>query len=209
MHRELPSRALPWRPRLVPADPKGTPMHKLLKASIAGAAGIALLAGGAGTFAAWQDSAKISSQTISSGELRIDTATAPGAWYEGSTAGDQIADITRYRIVPGTTLVFTQDLEIVATGDNLEAELSFEGPVQRGALSDHITSKLDVTTTAAALTKLDADSYSVEANSGTSVVTAVITVEYPAEDATADNLSGQNQSVAISDAKFTLTQQLS
>ena len=46
-------------------------MNKMIKGSIAGATGIALLMGGFGTYALWSDSQGISSGTVQSGTLDI------------------------------------------------------------------------------------------------------------------------------------------
>lgn len=95
-------------------------MNKLLKGSLAGAAGIALLLGGAGTFALWNSSADVAGGTITAGTLTIAPSETDGSW---TANGDDVADIADYTIVPGDTLVYTQDMSIVATGDNLVATL--------------------------------------------------------------------------------------
>src|SRR4051812_43560391 len=101
-------------------------MNKLMKAAIAGAAGIALLAGGAGTFAVWNSTASIgSNSTISSGNLAI-TANNNGTWKAGTTTLTS-AQLAAYRLVPGKTLTYTQTLNIVATGDGLTATLTNDG----------------------------------------------------------------------------------
>ena len=56
-------------------------MNKLLKGSIAGAAGIALLLGGAGTFALWNDTAAASGGTVQSGNLSVVLNGSP-AWKD-------------------------------------------------------------------------------------------------------------------------------
>ena len=94
-------------------------MNKLLKGSIAGAAGVALLIGGAGTFALWNDTAAIDGGTITAGTL--DVATGDGAW---SDQFGGIESINSYRIVPGDTLTYKTLVTVVAEGDNLSAELS-------------------------------------------------------------------------------------
>src|SRR5690606_34468068 len=90
---------------------KGTIMNKLLKGSIAGAAGIVLLLGGAGTLAYWNDSANLTNAgSISSGVLNVEAdAAAPGSWNNSISL-----------IVPGDTRTFTQSLDLAATGDNLK-----------------------------------------------------------------------------------------
>ncbi|KGJ79709.1 hypothetical protein GY21_04080 [Cryobacterium roopkundense] len=96
-------------------------MNKLLKGSIAGAAGVALLIGGAGTFALWNDTAAIAGGTITAGTLTVDTGD--GAW---SDQFGSISSIGDYRIVPGDTLTYTTAIQVEAVGDNLSAELSVD-----------------------------------------------------------------------------------
>ena len=48
-------------------------MNKLVKGAVAGAAGIALLLGGAGTFALWNASTNVSTGSISTGTLAFGT----------------------------------------------------------------------------------------------------------------------------------------
>jgi len=94
-------------------------MNKLLKGSIAGGAGVALLLGGAGTFALWNDNATIMGGTITAGDL--DVSTAEGVWADQFGT---IASIDEYLIVPGDTLTYKTTVTVEATGDNLSAELS-------------------------------------------------------------------------------------
>lgn len=92
---------------------KGTAMNKLIKGSIAGAAGIALLLGGAGTLALWNDTANLSAAgSIKSGVLDV-TAATPGTWNNSIAL-----------IVPGDTRTFTQTVDLTATGDNLKFTVS-------------------------------------------------------------------------------------
>ncbi|MGO4105965.1 alternate-type signal peptide domain-containing protein [Leifsonia sp. YAF41] len=101
-------------------------MNKLLKGSIAGAAGIALLMGGAGTFALWNDTAALSGGTVSAGTLTAVPA-ATGSWsvtHGSSTSATTIADINTFKIVPGDKLTYTQNVAITATGANLTAAVS-------------------------------------------------------------------------------------
>ena len=51
-------------------------MNKLVKGSIAAAAGISLLMGGAGSLALWNDSVTVNAGTVSSGTLDVSTGTA-------------------------------------------------------------------------------------------------------------------------------------
>src|SRR4051812_5239895 len=105
-------------------------MNKLVKGAIAGAAGIVLLMGGAGSLAYWNDSANAGpasgSNTITAGTLTITAANA-GTWTKGmyNNAGTQtvapatIASLAAVKVVPGNKLVYTQNFNVVGTGDDL------------------------------------------------------------------------------------------
>src|SRR5690554_3920314 len=89
-------------------------MNKLVKGSIAGAAGIALLLGGAGTLAYWNDIENLGTGgVIATGTLDIAPTTA-GTW-----TGD---DVTFF--VPGDSAEYTESFTITAVGDNLAFDLS-------------------------------------------------------------------------------------
>jgi alternate signal-mediated exported protein len=99
-------------------------MNKLVKGSIAGAAGIALLLGGAGTLASWNSSLSDagSAATITAGTLSIAPATSAGVWT--NEKGTVITNIAGYRIVPGAALTYTKTFNITATGDNLKGTIA-------------------------------------------------------------------------------------
>ena len=59
---------------------KGMTMNKLLKGAIAGAAGVALLLGGAGTFALWNSSATVTGGNIDAGNLHVADSGTAGTW---------------------------------------------------------------------------------------------------------------------------------
>ena len=104
-------------------------MNKLTKATIAGAAGVALLLGGAGTFATWNATAPISGGTIVAGSLVVGTA-ATGSWSVAhltpgsSTYGTSAATtLAAYKASPGDQLTYTTTVPITVSGTNLVATL--------------------------------------------------------------------------------------
>src|SRR5690554_524090 len=104
---------------------KGNAMNKLVKGSIAGAAGIALLLGGAGTLALWNADIDIDPGTVTAGTLSVAPVGTPG-WWDASpenTPAEAIADISAFKTVPGDVLTFIGNYNINATGDNLTAEV--------------------------------------------------------------------------------------
>jgi alternate signal-mediated exported protein len=107
-------------------------MNKLVKGAIAGAAGIALLMGGAGTLAYWNDSADVlaTGQAIQSGDLSVTPLAAPASvWsvkpWNGSASGSAttIANIATFKMVPGDVVEYTKSVTLVATGTTLKVQL--------------------------------------------------------------------------------------
>ncbi|WP_368499419.1 alternate-type signal peptide domain-containing protein [Herbiconiux sp. A18JL235] len=95
-------------------------MNKLAKGAIAGAAGLVLLLGGAGTFAFWNSTAAVTGGTISAGNLVVTDDGAAGVWTDQNGA---TVNLSTYKIVPGDTLTYTDTLLVTAVGQNLEATL--------------------------------------------------------------------------------------
>ena len=91
-------------------------MNKMIKGSIAGATGVALLMGGFGTYALWSDSENLAANGVQSGELTIDTAA--GAYDDANTgaANDWTASDL---MVPGDVVTYTQTFDVSGTGKNL------------------------------------------------------------------------------------------
>jgi alternate signal-mediated exported protein len=119
-------------------------MNKLLKGSIAGAAGIVLLLGGAGTFAVWNAADTVEAGTVTAGNLLVELQDK-GVWTQGLPGAltTQPVDITKFRIVPGDVFTFTQVIKVTAEGDNLEAELGLtEGSITALAANDIADEKL-------------------------------------------------------------------
>src|SRR5690554_6921931 len=179
-------------------------MNKLVKGSIAGAAGIALLLGGAGTLAYWNDSATLSGAgTVTAGVLDISVDEA-GAWtaeYESATANLTSAQMANYRIVPGDKLVYTESFTVTATGNNLSFKLdeTVTDAVTSSINGANVTSTFDVTLGAATITDF------TDLSVGTYIVDATITVDFPFD---APNVTSQvgNAPLNLSNASVTVTQ---
>ena len=172
-------------------------MNKLVKGSIAGAAGIALLLGGAGTLALWNDTTGIDDVAVSAGNLTLESDPA-AAWDSPAIA----------EWVPGDTFTYTDNLTIVATGDNIEATLS----VDETSISGHaeLKSVLDFSLTAdisAYASGIAADpingTYEISAP-GTYNVPVTVTVTF---NELSDNTT-QNQDVDLANLAFKLVQHL-
>jgi alternate signal-mediated exported protein len=103
-------------------------MNKAFKGAVVGAAGVALLAGGFGTFATWTDTEKIDAGVVKSGEMLIEAgkptwsvpASAGGSTSISSTTSEQV-------MVPGDKIVMTQPLDVSVKGGIAKAKLTVDG----------------------------------------------------------------------------------
>ena len=177
--------------------------NKLIKGAIACAAGIALLLGGAGTFALWNSSAAAGAGHITTGTLSLE-ADAAGTWTNITTGTPAaIADIDAFRMVPGNVLQFTQTLTVNATGDDLTADLTYDPLSITGtsALTSALVSTLTATASGAGITAAGPNAYTVTPSTSSATVTVVLTVELP--DAVT---AGQGGTINFGGLTFTLTQ---
>ncbi|WP_144763129.1 alternate-type signal peptide domain-containing protein [Curtobacterium sp. 9128] len=178
-------------------------MHKILTGTIAGAAGVALLLGGAGSFALWNADASSAASSVSSGTLTL-TADDDGTWTDVTNGRSAAIDPAKTLMVPGNTYRFTQTLTIGATGDDLRATLAYADNSITGdpGLLGVLTKHLDVTSSSAnVVPSTTDDTYTVTPSSSLSTVTVTLTVGIPA-----DATTGQGGTVDLSGVAFTLQQ---
>ena len=205
-------------------------MNKLVKGSIAGAAGIILLMGGAGSLAYWNDSATAGpasgSNSITAGTLTV-TAVNAGAWTKGFYNASNVlvgsvgavANLSAVRIVPGNRLVYTQQFNIVGTGDDLYFTIgSTAGAVTAASAgcgrcrARRADQRLGTTafavcsvTGGTVVTATTPGTYKVSSNAGTpSTVTVTWTIDFPF-GATAVN-TAKTGAISLSQGAITLTQ---
>lgn len=96
-------------------------MNKMIKGSIAGATGVALLMGGYGTYALWSDSEPLAASQISSGNMTVASNTA--AWDDAAAGAWNIAaDL----MVPGDVVERTQRFTFTGAGKNLTGAIFFD-----------------------------------------------------------------------------------
>ncbi|WP_233197713.1 alternate-type signal peptide domain-containing protein [Cryobacterium sp. Y57] len=187
----------------------------MLKGSIAGAAGVALLLGGAGTFALWNDDAAIAGAIITAGTLTVKASES--TWRDG--AGTEITEPEKYLIVPGDTLTSATTLTVNAQGDNLQATLN----IPQGSIAAHATTDkedvalyeaLEVMTTVTTVedggtVAIEAEvdgSYKVNVSAGESQEYLVtVAVDFPS-GAEGDDNAAQAGRVDLSAFDVTLTQ---
>ncbi len=188
-------------------------MNKLTKGAIATAAGIALLLGGAGTFALWNGQTTIAGGTISTGQLSIASTGSP-TWKDISSTvvGGTTFDPSTQKIVPGDVLQLTQQVTLTTTGKNLKANFTFDpasvttDPALSSALTETLAATVVPATGAATLTSTGTNTYSVTpGTASTTVVNVTYTVTFAQ---TTSGATGQNVASALnlSGLSYTLTQ---
>ena len=188
-------------------------MNKLVTGAVAGAAGIALLLGGAGTFALWNASTEVNASSVASGTLSL-TPSSAGSWTDvtnGRNAALTTAQVAAYKVVPGSKLQFTQPITIAASGADLRADLTYDATSVTGSLKPYVTNALTVSTAAGSSTLPSGvtagstpGSYvvaPVAAGSTSAVVTFV--VELPS---TVTDAASQGGTLDLSKLTFTLKQ---
>ncbi|GAA3950871.1 alternate-type signal peptide domain-containing protein [Gordonia caeni] len=111
-------------------------MNKKTKGALAAAAGAAILVGGAGTMAAWNDNASLGSGTVSAGTLNIDQV-GTGTWHWDNPDGEVFTPGSDL-LVPGDSVVYVGKYKISAAGTNLKATLTPEIGGVTGNLKDYL-----------------------------------------------------------------------
>ncbi|MCC6270567.1 MAG: alternate-type signal peptide domain-containing protein [Microbacteriaceae bacterium] len=179
-------------------------MNKLTKAAIAGAAGIALLLGGAGSLAYWNTSASLTGATITAGELTI-TANNDGAWSDA----DGAITIASFRAVPGDVLTYTATFDVTAVGDNLTATVALTGDSIVGVVEVPVApenAKLASLLTKSTVVKVGGVVTNVVSPAaGTQTVTVSVSITWP-DGAPVDDNDAMNGAVDLSGMTITLTQ---
>jgi alternate signal-mediated exported protein len=178
-------------------------MNKIFTGAIAGAAGIALLLGGAGTFALWNANASTAASQVSSGTMSL-SANNDGVWTDVTNGRSATINPSTALMVPGNTYQFTQTLTVAATGNDLKANLTYASQSITGdaALLAATTKTLAVTSTSASVVQSStANTFVVSPSSATSTVKVVFTIALPASATT-----GQGGTLNIGALAFSLTQ---
>jgi alternate signal-mediated exported protein len=174
-------------------------MKKMTKGAIVTGLGVALLLGGGGTLAVWNDSADSTAGGIVAGDLEL-TDQETGVWRSDVT-GATISDIGSYRVVPGETLTYTQDLTVKLTGDQMVATLDHQGTGVDNGFGN------DVTVSEPVLTNAKGEVLATElkpSDSGT--VTATTTFDF-IDRGLAQTLDSTNASYDFSGVAYVLKQE--
>ncbi|MCC3269664.1 alternate-type signal peptide domain-containing protein [Arthrobacter gengyunqii] len=98
----------------------------MAKGALAIGVGAALLLGGGGTLAIWNDSETTAAGSITAGDLQLSPVVGgDGKW---TNAVGTVVDLNTYKVVPGDVLTYTQKLNVKLTGDLMTAKLSMTQP---------------------------------------------------------------------------------
>lgn len=168
-------------------------MNKMIKGSVAGAAGVALLMGSFGTYALWNDTAAMEGSKLTSGVMDIQAAAPvwddlsttdiPNDWNPGTEGA--LGDL----LVPGDTVVRTQQFTVRGTGKNLEGTITLTGGAantetgvtktgDKGLLG--VTVDVESNNVRVVQSTDDPNVFEFEAPFGAATLTAVVTYTLPA-----------------------------
>jgi len=148
---------------------------KLTKALVATGVGVALLAGGGGTFAAWSSTQTVKPGTVTAGELALSAPTDGGTWSSASTG--KIDSIAAYRIVPGEVLTYTQNVGVTATGSALTYELGTNLTSPEVVTDNELAAALDQSAVISVNGKPVTEP--LEATEGVTSVQVTVTITFP------------------------------
>jgi len=199
-------------------------MNKLVKGAIATAVGSALLMGGAGTFAYWNDSVGITGGTIVAGNLAVADATpTDGVWTvqkDGTGTATTVPNIASFVASPGDKFTYTKTVKITATGNNLVATLALTpgsivaatpASAANTALASYLTSTSTIAATGTGVSAgTVAGTYNVTAGTvGVSArdVTVSVVVTFPKSTTAGFENNTKLGSVNLSGLAVTLNQQ--
>jgi alternate signal-mediated exported protein len=177
-------------------------MNKMIKGSVAGAAGVALLMGSFGTYALWNDAATMPGNTITSGVMDIEAGAvswddaAPGAWNPATDL-----------VVPGDEIVRTQTFTVTGTGKNLKGTIKLTGgDVTQGGFNNLLDVTVKVTSDNATVVQDNGtNDFTFNAPFDAATLTAVVTYEFDKSDVT-EAQEAQDATAAIADSTLTIQQ---
>jgi len=90
----------------------------IMRGVVAAAAGLAVLLGGAGSFALWNGAVGADAHgAASAGDLRVEGGEVTWRWTDAS--GEVIPDIAQVAIVPGDTLYYAAHAKVTATDERI------------------------------------------------------------------------------------------
>jgi alternate signal-mediated exported protein len=198
-------------------------MNKLVKGAVATAVGAALLMGGAGTFAYWNDSVGITGGTIVAGNLSVVDATpSDGVWTvqkDGTGTATTVPSIASFVASPGDKFTYVKTVKINATGNNLVATLALtpgsivaaSSTTANNALAAYLTSTASISATGTGISAgTVAGTYNVTAGAAgvtSRDVTLTVVINFPKSGTAGFENNTKLGSVNLSGIAVTLNQQ--
>jgi alternate signal-mediated exported protein len=173
-----------------------------VKGTVAAAAGVAVLLGGMGTFALWNQSGEIGTTGTNTGHLTASFGTMQ--WQDVTPDGvaAHTVDPTTFNMVPGDVLEGTATITYSVKGENIVVKPELTGA--NGATLEFLSDKaLTVTTTLAG--QNGAISTLHDGDSGT--MTAKVTIAYDKTGVNGTNDANMDQTINLSAVELVLQQQ--
>ncbi len=178
-------------------------MNKTVKGAFAATAAVALLAGGAGTLAYWNDSDTVTGSSFTAGQLDIDAANCNTAGWTVTNTLEGVNNVAFVpgtdKVVPGDVLKKTCTVAITAVGKNLRASLGVTPPTATGS-----TMAADSYTLTSSFTRGTQSMTVITDDDTNKTIDAVITLSFPIKTVV-DNTS-QLKKVDLSLITVTATQ---
>lgn len=166
-------------------------MNKATKGALAAAAAAAILAGGAGTMAAWTaNTGTGDSTTVTAGSMNVVQTPNTGTWTWTVNDAEVPFNPQSDKIVPGDVIKYTASYDVTLEGTNLKAKLK----PTLGGISGDLQDLLTVDTTGGSTVDVT--------QSATYPVSTTITFN-------GDATTGQTKSGSLAGATVTLEQVIS
>jgi len=178
-----------------------------VKGTVAAAAGVAVLLGGMGTFALWNQSGSIGvAEQVQTGHL---TATFPDSmtWKDVTPGGDPAheVDVAAFRMVPGDVLEGTATVEYSVEGENITVTPTVTGA--NGSAATWLTdNKLTVTTTLVDAGGNPVTSANVLKDGAEGTWTAKVTIAYDQSGANGVGNANMGATIDLDDVTVALNQ---
>ncbi|MBO0896465.1 alternate-type signal peptide domain-containing protein [Arthrobacter sunyaminii] len=112
----------------------------MAKGALAIGIGSALLLGGGGTLAVWNQTQAANAGQIQAGDLEL--TTQPGVWtnaYGTVVDLDPTNTVADYKVVPGDVLTYSQKMNVRLTGDLMQAKLSIQNVPTSTFVAQNVT----------------------------------------------------------------------
>ena len=170
-------------------------MNKMMKGSIAGATGVALLMGGFGTYALWSDSEPVGASAVTSGNMHV--ASAGAATFQDQNLADWGAGDL---IVPGDTITRLQSFDFTGAGNNLAGRIRFVPGAQTNEFEN-----LTITVTATGVDDIDGTGGCFDFTIADLPESIDTTVEY-AFDSSTPNQEDFDADAAVAEGTFYIEQ---